>query len=392
MHIYMCVCVCVCVIGHRARITNLEFLGTEALFATSGADNAIKIWALDGPQPRLLKHRNGHFGGVNVARFIGEPDRRAVIAMNKGNILSCGGGGTSSDTASEETRGDTSVRISSTHLQRRNKELSQGKRTMGLNVTEGTVTYRKSAAYLVDSCELHSEFFPDIVTAHRDSNQAQLWSTYTSALCTKPMQDRLLGRDLDNQRAIKDRVKANRGVMPKRLQKELTAESRKKYNLCSQDNTPVSAVSISACGHFVLVGSMGGALAVYTVQNGRKWGGRTDFNWKGGVHSSGLVSLLALDGLRPIKTGVVAQGVPSGLTGTVTSARLWRDAGLLALVTVDGSLSLVDLRRVMSSQDGDKTMRVMSSQDGDKTMAVARRASGLFGGPVPRNCLVFDGQ
>ncbi|GMM33619.1 rRNA-processing protein [Saccharomycopsis crataegensis] len=206
---------------HRHGLSKLEFLNGQAVFISSGNDNQLREWVFDPPMnsgndkrivvppPRHLRSRGGHSGPPRVIDFLDEEDHFMLSA------------------AEDRTFWSFSLRKDS-----QAQEISQRPPKSG--ATKGMSSSSASGASagkdkIPEMTSLAISQAPylgweDIITGHQDEPFARTWNS----------QHKRLGRHL----------------------------------LPTIDSTGVSAVCVSACGNFALVGSNGGGIGIYNLQSG----------------------------------------------------------------------------------------------------------------------------
>jgi U3 small nucleolar RNA-associated protein 21 len=224
-------------------VTGIEFLPDQAVLVSTGLDNALRTWIFDqtpfSPVPRILHTRSGHGGPVTTAKFL--------PASSDG-----------SDAASKWLLSASEARdLWGFSLRRdgQSSELSQGNvkhkaKKMGrLHDASSTAEDLKAPPIAMMACSLNRDGgmgasggpiwkntkssnaeessttgWESIVTAHENDNVARTW--------------------------FWGRKRAGR------------------WTLRTSDNQPVSAVAMTACGTFAIIGSTGGGIDMYNLQSG----------------------------------------------------------------------------------------------------------------------------
>jgi U3 small nucleolar RNA-associated protein 21 len=195
--------------AHTADITSLHFLPSEPVLVSAGADNALKMWAfdqLDGTA-RLLRAREGHSAPPTRIRFFGD-DGDAILSAGL----------------------DRSLRSFHVLRDRQAHELSQGHlaskaaRASHVRVEDLRLPPITDFAFATT----RARDWSNLVSCHTDSGAARTWSTEN-----------------------------------KRLTDKLLRDPRRKGALA-----PATAVAVSACGHFALVGGADGRLERFNLQSG----------------------------------------------------------------------------------------------------------------------------
>lgn len=198
---------------------------------------------------------------------------------------------------------DRTLRMFSLIRDSRSSELSQGSKKIS---KEGGRPEQTKLANVIafDASEVRARDWANVITAHAHDSGARTWETSRLAL----------GKHLIN----------------------------------SPDRTKVTAVCISACGHFGMIGTEGGQLAVHNLQSGLK-----RFSWQG--HSAAvtgivadavnkIVATISLDSTLKLWDFGTGKAVGSmKLEAPATLAQLHRPSSLVALACSDFCLRIVDL-------------------------------------------------
>ncbi|XP_045923804.1 WD repeat-containing protein 36-like, partial [Micropterus dolomieu] len=286
--------------AHRTAIAAATFLHGEPLLVTNGADNAIKVWIFDqeGGGARLLRSRQGHSAPPTAIRHHGNDGK---------NILSAGQDGT--------------LQSFSTVHERFNKNLGHGsinkkkeqKKKKGLSYEE----LRLPAITAFSSAAARQSDWDGIVACHRGRLAATTWNYQR---CT---------------------------MGAHHLQPPVT-----------QRNAIATAVDITSCGNFAVIGLSCGRVDVYNLQSGLHRGCYGDEN---NAHS-GAVRGVATDTLNQLTLTAGSdwllkfwrfksrkQEEQLKLNAAPASMMLHRDSGMLALALDDFTLLVVDIetRRVV---------------------------------------------
>ena len=178
---------------------------------SSGGDNSVKQWIFDADDgtARLLRFRSGHAAPPVVVRFYGESGTR---------FLSAGA--------------DRAFRVFSTIQDQQSRELSQrnvAHRAKKLRIAEEELKLPPVVG--VASCQLRERDWCNVVTAHAGAPSAYTWR----------LADGALGEHV---------------LTPPR-----------------SSGATVTAVAISACGHYALLGSAAGDVDRFNLQSGIHRGG-----------------------------------------------------------------------------------------------------------------------
>mmetsp|Transcript_65631 Transcript_65631/g.182564 ORF Transcript_65631/g.182564 Transcript_65631/m.182564 type:complete len:1032 (-) Transcript_65631:123-3218(-) len=198
--------------AHHGPVTSLHFLPGQPLLLTGGRDNTVREWIFDTADglPRLLRFRCGCPGPARRMFFYRKSDDRQLIV----------GGGS-------EGAGFV-ARVSCTQLHQ-NATFSQNNlKKIPSSVKFGQLVHSKRLPPIVDLdfCEPRHFDWPAVVTAHEGMDSAFVWSAQHMALA------------------------------PAILRPPATS-----------DQAPVSAVAISKCGNYVVIGLENGALHRFNLQS-----------------------------------------------------------------------------------------------------------------------------
>ncbi|KAM9794306.1 WD repeat-containing protein 36 [Syngnathus typhle] len=279
--------------AHKTAV-NASFLHGEPLLITTAADNAIKVWILDqeGGGARLLRNRQGHSAPPSVIRH-----------YDGKNILSAGQDGT--------------LQSFSTVHERLNKNLGHGslnkkkeqKKKKGLSYEE----LRLPAVTAFSCAAARRSDWDGIVACHRGRLATTTWSYQR---CT-------MGEH---------HLRPPPG--------------------CGGSGAVATAVDITSCGNFALVGSSCGRVDVYNLQSGLHRGCYGD---EQKAHD-GAVRGVATDTLNQQTVTAAADGLLKfwrfktrrledqiQLNTAPACMKLHRESGMLAVALDDFTLLAVDV-------------------------------------------------
>ncbi|XP_072048834.1 WD repeat-containing protein 36-like [Amphiura filiformis] len=303
--------------AHRESIAGMAFLQSEPVMITNSSDNHIKMWILDQADGsgRQLRVRSGH----------SSPPTRIHFHGNKGqNILSAGQ--------------DSSLKSFSTVHENQNKDLGQAyyNRVLGKK-KKAKLEHLKMPPITAFVSETSRESDWDgIVACHQ---QLPLVTTWNYQRCT-----------MGKHKLAHDRFKG-------------------------QDNVIATAVDITSCGNFVVIGWSTGHVDTYNIQSGLHRG-----TFGQPTAHSGSVRGVAIDGLNQVTvTGSADQTVKFwkfktkhllhtlDIESPVCQMLLHRESSMLAVNTDDFTVHVVDveLRRVVRRFSGhqNKITDLTFSQD-----------------------------
>jgi len=191
--------------AHSLGGAHVQFLEGQPLILSSGRDNALCLWLLEDGKARLLKGRSGHSKPSTLLCFY-ENDEEGEVLLSAG--------------------GDRSFRIISLQRDSQSGELSQGPIKSNANKTGQSVEELRFEQITDFACYAKKDVltWDNLLTCHAGSPTAHTWRT--------------------DHRRVGTNV------------------------LRSKDNSPITCVATSACGHFGLVGTISGAIDVFNMQSG----------------------------------------------------------------------------------------------------------------------------
>mmetsp|Transcript_91018 Transcript_91018/g.282852 ORF Transcript_91018/g.282852 Transcript_91018/m.282852 type:complete len:1016 (+) Transcript_91018:107-3154(+) len=197
---------------HQGPITSAHFLPDQPLMVTGGRDNAIRIWIFDTPDglPRLLRSRCGCPGPAHRMGFYSsDADRELIVAGG------CDGSGFVSK-----------ISFVADHQNSEYSQSALAKMPCWMTNLQPTFLGRLPPVIDLAFCQARHFDWPAIVTAHERMDAAMLWSAFNQALAPK---------------ALKPPPEVGLA--------------------------PVSAVAISACGNYCVIGLENGALHRFNLQS-----------------------------------------------------------------------------------------------------------------------------
>ncbi|ODV91399.1 hypothetical protein CANCADRAFT_32051 [Tortispora caseinolytica NRRL Y-17796] len=296
---------------NNGGVSRVHFFEGQAIFATSGADNRLKEYVFDPvveasetpiyEPPRILRERGGPGLPVSTIEFSDSQGHKVLSASQDGTFWSL------------------SLRKAS-----QNREISQRAPKVSKNRTAGFTNDLKPKLpeiIAIAHASTREDEWENVLTAHKDSKIAHTWSTASLRI----------GR----------------------------------WDFNTLDGRPVSAVAISPCGNFGVVGSSGGPVSVFNMQSGilrRKY-----------VKSTSAVTGLCIDALNRVLVSCHLDGtvnifdfMKGTLTGSLklpsaaTGLKLQLSSELL-VVSLDLALVVIDITtvKVVRQLDG-HTNRITS--------------------------------
>uniref|UniRef100_A0A3Q3XGH5 Uncharacterized protein n=1 Tax=Mola mola TaxID=94237 RepID=A0A3Q3XGH5_MOLML len=325
--------------AHGTAVAAATFLHGEPLLLTNGADNAIKVWIFDqeGGGARLLRCRQGHSAPPSTICHHGNDGK---------NILSAGQDGT--------------LQSFSTVHERFNKSLGHGwfntnKKKKGLIYEE----LRLPAITNFSSATARQSDWDGIVASHRGRLATTTWNYQRCTMGAHHLQP----------------------PVPHR-------------------NAAATAVDITSCGNFAVIGSSCGRVDVYNLQSGLHRGcfGNNDKAHGGtvrGVATDALNQLTLTAGsdwlLKFWRFKTKKEEETLKLNAAPASMILHRESGMLALALDDFTLLVVDIetRRVVRKFAGHQgNINDMTFSPDGRWLITAAMDCTIRTWDLPSGCLV----
>ncbi|KAM9801262.1 WD repeat-containing protein 36 [Neosynchiropus ocellatus] len=291
--------------AHNSSVAGATFLHGEPLLVTNGADNAIKVWIFDqeGGGARLLRCRQGHSAPPTAISHHGNDGK---------NILSAGLDGTLQSFSTVHDRFNKNLGHGSVN---KKKEKQRGRSLLYEELRLPPITTFSSA-------EPRQSDWDGIVACHRGRLAATTWSYQR---CTMGAHHLKWGG--------------------------------------GHQTSVATAVDITSCGNFAVIGSSCGRIDVYNLQSGLH---RGCFGEEHRAHHGALRGV-ATDALNQRTFSTASdrllkfwsfkdrrQEEEVQLPAAPASMLLHRDSGMLALALDDFSLLVIDVetRRIVRKFGG----------------------------------------
>uniref|UniRef100_A0A8D0NHT1 WD repeat domain 36 n=1 Tax=Sus scrofa TaxID=9823 RepID=A0A8D0NHT1_PIG len=279
--------------AHSTAIAGLTFLHREPLLVTNGADNALRIWIFDGPtgEGRLLRFRMGHSAPLTKIRYYGQNGQQILSASQDGTLQSF-----------------------STIHEKFNKSLGHGlinKKRVKRKGLQNAMTVRLPPITEFAAEEARESDWDGIIACHQGKLSCSTWNYQRSTIGAYFLK-------------------------PKELKK---------------DDITATAVDITSCGNFAVIGLSSGTIDVYNMQSGIH---RGSFG-KDQAHK-GSIRGVAVDGLNQLTISAGSEGLLKfwnfknkilihsvSLDSSPNMMLLHRDSGILGLALDDFSISVLDI-------------------------------------------------
>ncbi|XP_037385232.2 WD repeat-containing protein 36 [Talpa occidentalis] len=279
--------------AHSTAIAGLTFLHREPLLVTNGADNALRIWIFDGPtgEGRLLRFRMGHSAPLTRIRYYGQNGQQILSASQDGTLQSF-----------------------STLHEKFNKSLGHGlinKKRVKRKGLQNTMSVRLPPITQFVAEEARESDWDGIIACHQGKLSCSTWNYQRSTI-------------------------GAHFLKPKELKK---------------DDITATAVDVTSCGNFAIIGLSSGAVDVYNMQSGIHRGSfGMDQAHKGSVRG------VAVDGLNQLMVTTGSEGLlkfwnfknkilihSMSLSSSPNIMLLHRDSGILGLALDDFSICVLDI-------------------------------------------------
>ncbi|CBZ53894.1 hypothetical protein NCLIV_036760 [Neospora caninum Liverpool] len=296
--------------AHEGPIRSLQFYAGQPILVSSGEDNSLIMWIFDQPTglPRELKSRRGHIGPVDFMSFYDGIQEGSEL-LTTSALRGCG-------------------HVARTSLIRHQQNCVFSSKCFRKKAIEWGFRSKRFPPAVTDIAFASSRHFdwPNVVSLHRGAHSALVWSFHEKTLTPVALR------------------------------------------VSRHASTPATAVAVSGCGNFVVVGYADGSLHRFNLQSGKHRGAFT-----GGLgRAEGSRALVAGGGLRSIcavailqsSTVIAASSHPSDVAlslyslttqaferrlplptsrGPVASFTVSPNSSLLAVTTQDGAVFLVDI-------------------------------------------------
>lgn len=329
--------------AHSTAIAGLTFLHGEPLLVTNGADNAIRVWIFDvaGGGGRLLRSRLGHSAPPSRIRHHGQTGH---------HILSAGQDGTLQSFSTVHERFNKSLGHGSIN---KKKSRKKGLRYEDLKLPAITAFASESA---------RQSDWDSVVACHRGYLASTTWNYQRSSMGAHKLEPERFHRD----RAL---------------------------------HVHASAVDITSCGNFAVVGLSSGHVDVYNMQSGLHRG-----HYGEEKAHDGPVRGVCVDGLNQRTVSVGADRLLKiwtftskklvhcmSLASSPAATHLHRDSGMLAIALDDFTLNVLDMetKRIVRkfSGHGGQVNDMAFSPDGRWLITAAMDCT-IRTWDLPTGCLV----
>ncbi|XP_029564560.1 WD repeat-containing protein 36 [Salmo trutta] len=329
--------------AHNTAIAGLTFLHGEPLLITNGADNGIRVWIFDtaGGGGRLLRSRLGHSAPPTKVQHHG---------LNGHHILSAGQDGTLQSFSTVHERFNRSLGHGSINKKKsKKKSLRYDKLKLPAITTFASESARQSD-------------WDSIVACHRGYLMTTTWNYQKGSMGAHKLEP--------------ERFNKNRAL-----------------------SVHATAVDITSCGNFVVVGLSSGHIDVYNMQSGMRRGQYgEDEAHRGavrGVSVDGLNQLTVSAGADKLvhiwkfKSRKLVHSIDLGTTPVTT--HLHRDSGMLAVALDDFTLNVLDMetKRIVRKFSGHRgQVNDMAFSPDGRWLITAAMDCTIRTWDLPSGCLV----
>lgn len=319
--------------AHTGEVTGLHCFPDEPVLMTSSPDNAIKQWIFDMPDGggRLLRLREGHSAPPTKVRFYGALGDTLLSASEDSTLRSFS---TITD-ALHKSFGVASYNRKLYKKKGKKNIVNYNDENDGENHGSG-LKMEPIIDFTTDT--IREKDWDNIACIHRDTGLTTTWSFGSQKMGST------------KSRSLEERKGSGGGYLRHPRFKEVASLRR----------TVATAICMTSCGNFVLVGYSSGHIDKYNIQSGIHRGELVD-NEKGirnGAHSNTEIRGIVTDSLNKLIVTGDAIGMlkfwkfessklfaqmhitPSG--AGIRQMELHRDNSLLAVVTSDFGLLVID--------------------------------------------------
>uniref|UniRef100_A0A8C5UH47 WD repeat domain 36 n=1 Tax=Malurus cyaneus samueli TaxID=2593467 RepID=A0A8C5UH47_9PASS len=293
--------------AHSTAIAGMSFVPGEPLLITNGADNALRVWIFDGPggAGRVLRNRMGHSAPPTKIRYHG---------LNGEQILSAGQDGT--------------LQSFSTVHEKFNKSLGRGSINKKKSKKKACLTvellFLKAIVYYLAEVA-HQSDWDGIIACHQGYITCTTWNYQKTSMGAHKLR-------------------------PEEFSKHKPIDIY------------ATAVDITSCGNFAVIGLSTGQVDVYNMQSGIH---RGQYG-KDKAHE-GAVRGLAVDGLNQLVITAGSEGLIkfwkfktkdlvycTELSSSPSGILLHRDSGILGIAFDDFTISVLDIetRKIVRTFSG----------------------------------------
>ena len=320
--------------SHKAEVTGLYCFPDEPVLMSSSPDNSIKQWIFDMPDGggRLLRLREGHSAPPTRIRFYGSLGDNILSASEDSTLRSF-------STITDALHKSFGVASYNRKLQKKkgNKKISVGIGYEGNNADiEGGLKMEPIVDFTTDT--IREKDWDNIACIHRNTGLVTTWSFGSQKMGSTK------SRSLDTRKG------SGGGYLRHPRFKEVANLRR----------TIATAVCMTACGNFVLIGYSSGHIDKFNIQSGIHRGELVDKKSESnnGAHPNTEIRSIVTDNLNQIIVTGDAVGMlkfwkfnsnalfsqmqltPSG--AGIRKMELHRDNSLLAVITSQYGLMIID--------------------------------------------------
>ncbi|XP_031952221.1 WD repeat-containing protein 36 isoform X2 [Corvus moneduloides] len=292
--------------AHSTAIAGMSFVPGEPLLITNGADNALRVWIFDGPggTGRVLRSRKGHSAPPTKIRYHGQ---------NGEQILSAGQDGT--------------LQSFSTVHEKFNKSLGRGsinkKKSKKKGLKLDTMALPPITAFASEVA--HQSDWDGIIACHQGYITCTTWNYQKTSMGAHKLR-------------------------PEEFSKHKPIDIY------------ATAVDITSCGNFAVIGMSTGQVDVYNMQSGIHRGRYG----KEKAHE-GAIRGVAVDGLNQLVITAGSEGLikfwkfkmkdlvySTELSSPPSGILLHRDSGILGIAFDDFTISVLDIetRKIVRTFSG----------------------------------------
>lgn len=328
---------------HSTAVAGMTFVHGEPLLITNGADNAIRIWIFDVPggAGRLFKCRVGHSAPPTKIRYHGQ---------NAHQILSAGQDGTLQSFSTVHESFNKSLGHGSIN---KKKSKKKGLRFDTMKLPPIT-TFASETARQSD--------WDGIIACHRGFLIATTWNYQKTSMGAHKLEP--------------ERFNKNRAL-----------------------NVHATAVDVTSCGNFAVVGLSSGHVDVYNMQSGIHRG-----CYGSEKAHDGPIRGVAVDGLNQLTVTAAGDNLikfwkfkskellhTTKLESAPSTTLLHRDSGMLAVASDDFIISILDIetRKIVRKFSGhQRQITDMAFSPDGRWLITASMDCSIRTWDLPSGCLI----
>lgn len=257
---------------HEGGTSFVHFLPAEPILVTAGVcDNSLKVHVFEGPlrTPRVLRSRDGHRLPPTKVRFSGRDSKMLVSAGLDRELR-----------VVSAVRDSQNRSFSQAHLEKSSSRVKKRKRgnagvEIGAKLQISGLASRLPAVTQIatSTARRRDKDFANVVTLHEKRPEAYTWRSDSGALYKHILRPPPPSKPLKLAHRRVESVKVQKTAKETTRPETKTVVRRRARN-------EATAVVLSQCGNFAVIGSANGSVHVYNLQSGRHLGSLSMLNPK----------------------------------------------------------------------------------------------------------------